>query len=76
MEETTCPICHEDDASFDPKCCKQLYHKKCYVDWIDIGTTCPTCRRESLHIQGMREYTIFFVKRETNLTLLITFYVR
>lgn len=40
----SCQICYEFNSDLSTRCCKKVYHEKCWSTWVDKNKTCPTCR--------------------------------
>ena len=49
LDQTTCPICHEDFAGGDmlrSLACLHIFHDECFNRWFAEHTNCPVCRQE------------------------------
>ncbi|DAZ98776.1 TPA: hypothetical protein N0F65_003992 [Lagenidium giganteum] len=47
----TCPVCLTDDIDTQLMPCAHCVHAKCIKRWIQLGSSCPVCRKEVTGIE-------------------------
>ncbi len=57
-QEDKCPICFDQFESGSRcvfvGCCRRLYHSDCLRAWFGKRRSCPTCRSNTLLLEGVR----------------------